>query len=568
MDINNKKNRSDLKSYFVKNSIPTQSNFEELIDGMLNQKDDGIVKSPDALCIEATGDLAGLQRVINFYAKFQDANPAWSLQLNPRTDLNDPATAKAGFGVVDSAGWARLFIDQKTGNVGIGTTAPIAKLDIHHSGLARVDTHPKEVKGLYITGDFGEDKDGIEFRHRNGSQGIGFGFNTIYAAGSNLNQDLQLKPKGNGVMRVLGNVEIGASSVKLGLDSTPVLLRVKGVASISNGKDYAAITNYMSSGSLTIGGTDVSFGGGTGWNTNTAGLLLETSANTEIAVHHSLNRLASMMYYDGTKKNITIGRDMGNSYGETPVTIAGDATLKGKLTVTDDVAIEASNVKLGLDATNVMLRVIGVTNISNGKDYAVVEKRMSSGSLTIGSTNTSYGEGTGWSSNTAGLLLETKENTEIAVHHFGSRLASLMYYEGSKKSITIGRERDNGVTPVTIAGDLTINGRIISEQWIDATLENRWVRYSDEYNPPQYFKDNAGIVWLRGLVKNGSSTIFTLPEGYRPANRQLHVVSICSSDKSTSVFGRVDVTTDGKIEPVVGHSAWTCLDSISFRAAQ
>ena len=44
MDID-KRNRTELKAYFVKNAIPTQSNFAELIDAMLNQKDDGIVKA-------------------------------------------------------------------------------------------------------------------------------------------------------------------------------------------------------------------------------------------------------------------------------------------------------------------------------------------------------------------------------------------------------------------------------------------------------------------------------------------------------------------------------------------
>ena len=437
MDIN-KKNRSDLKSYFVKNSIPTESNFSELIDGMLNQKDDGIVKlSGDPLSIEAAGDSTGLQKVINFYGKLQDANPAWSLQLNPRTDPNNTNTSKAGLCIADGLSTPRLFIDKNTGNVGIGTITPNAKLDVNgnlavagniastgtlvvtgaitpsagntetngimfpkdpfggggdaawiryyarsgeactleigiandaddhialmpnagnvgigtntpkakldingnlavtgniantgtltvtgatalsntltvtgattlsnvtlggftgadadewpnvtwfrdtannwdeglikhastkgffkrsgfgihlHSSrdwtffssgwdallgieggtgntkikgnltvggnigigttnsvakldiaqAARTGIHPAAIKGLYITGDFGGDADGIEFRHTNGSQGIGFGYNTIYATGSNANQDLNLKAKGTGSVTVTG----------------------------------------------------------------------------------------------------------------------------------------------------------------------------------------------------------------------------------------------------------------------------------------------------------------------------------------------------------------------------
>ncbi|MFM7794150.1 MAG: hypothetical protein ACKO90_40855, partial [Microcystis panniformis] len=82
------------------------------------------------------------------------------------------------------------------GNVGIGRNNPVAKLDI--ASDIRTGTHPTAVKGLYITGDFSADSDGVEFRHSNGTQGIGFEFNTIYAAGSAANQDLGLKPKGTG----------------------------------------------------------------------------------------------------------------------------------------------------------------------------------------------------------------------------------------------------------------------------------------------------------------------------------------------------------------------------------
>jgi hypothetical protein len=35
------------------------------------------------------------------------------------------------------------------------------------------------------------------------------------------------------------------------------------------------------------------------WNGNTAGLLLECSVNTEIAVHDNGTRLASFMYHEG-----------------------------------------------------------------------------------------------------------------------------------------------------------------------------------------------------------------------------------------------------------------------------
>src|SRR5688572_6355694 len=77
------------------------------------------------------------------------------------------------------------------GNVGMGITTPTNKLDIN-SGAARTGSHGSNL-ALYVTAASSADANGIEFRHDNGTQGIGFGFNTIYAAGSNPDQDLGLK---------------------------------------------------------------------------------------------------------------------------------------------------------------------------------------------------------------------------------------------------------------------------------------------------------------------------------------------------------------------------------------
>lgn len=102
-----------------------------------------------------------------------------------------------------------------------------------------------------------------------------------------------------------GNVGIGTTDPKCKLD-------VNGAANIWSGERYAVAMGFMAAGSLTIGNIKANFGGQAGWSNNSAGLLLETLANTEIAVCDRDNGLVSLMYYEGGDVHrITIGRPIG-----------------------------------------------------------------------------------------------------------------------------------------------------------------------------------------------------------------------------------------------------------------
>jgi hypothetical protein len=100
-----------------------------------------------------------------------------------------------GFNLRNNSSSTAMFITN--GNlVGIGTGATASnKLDI--ANATRTGTHGTGLP-LYVTGTLGSGSSGIEFRHDNGTQGIGFGFNTIYATGSNADQDLGLAARGAG----------------------------------------------------------------------------------------------------------------------------------------------------------------------------------------------------------------------------------------------------------------------------------------------------------------------------------------------------------------------------------
>lgn len=147
-----------------------------------------------ALVVRTTGGVDGASillrsRTKNWQLRGEMGATATGFQLT-----EDGGDAEYGSG----AGTPRLHVSAG-GAVGIGTTTPVARLDLQD--VARSGTHPTAVKGLYVTGTFGDSSDGIEFRHTDGTQGIGFGRNTLYATGSSPNQDLNLQARGAGYVR-------------------------------------------------------------------------------------------------------------------------------------------------------------------------------------------------------------------------------------------------------------------------------------------------------------------------------------------------------------------------------
>jgi hypothetical protein len=93
------------------------------------------------------------------------------------------------------------------GNLGIGTSAPVTKLDVL-GGSARTGTAPSSYGAIYATADAGSLTSYppiAEFRHSNQTQGIAISFSSIFATGSNANQPIYLISRGASEIQIPGS---------------------------------------------------------------------------------------------------------------------------------------------------------------------------------------------------------------------------------------------------------------------------------------------------------------------------------------------------------------------------
>lgn len=107
-----------------------------------------------------------------------------------------------------------------------------------------------------------------------------------------------------------------------------------------------------------------------------------------------------------------------------------------------------------------------------------------------------------------------------------------------------------------------VTANVTIESRIAPTLLNSWVNLGSSYSAAGYCKAEDGVVRLKGNVKSGSgipTTIFTLPDGYRPSE----ILSF--SVESNGAFGAVQISTNGNVQATVGSTTRLSLDGISFR---
>ena len=117
------KKKDKLKKAFQNGSIPKQEDFYDLIDSMIHRHDSGLVSNSDGLRLSPQGENSTF---ISFFKTIADIDSIWRLKSRARDDKFST------FELSNKDEVPMLSVDQN-GNIGIGTTNPKHKLEVHGS---------------------------------------------------------------------------------------------------------------------------------------------------------------------------------------------------------------------------------------------------------------------------------------------------------------------------------------------------------------------------------------------------------------------------------------------------
>ena len=165
-----------------------------------------------ARAFSTNGDYSGMISFEN-----TTAGGYFDWQLGPQVIDNTALFSLRG-GTDGFGGLTNFISINGNGRVGIGTTNPTNLLDV--SSNTRSGTHATD-RAFYATRDAGQISDGIaEFRHSNGTAGVGIGWGGIYATGTNANNDMRISSRGTGKVYLIGETRLESETY---LQGTPLV---------------------------------------------------------------------------------------------------------------------------------------------------------------------------------------------------------------------------------------------------------------------------------------------------------------------------------------------------------
>lgn len=186
------------------------------------------------------------------------------------------------------------------------------------------------------------------------------------------------------------------------------------------------------------------------------------------------------------------------------------------------------------------------------------------------------------------LFYSNEHNGELHRYGFGLQHSAIVAFlppyakfsirqHGQKNSdATLGAEvlSISGDGTLVSSGSITCGGSLSiaeHEAWKQPEkLGGPWEHDQSVWSGLSYFKDPLNIVHLRGRAKckgiEKVNPIFQMPVGYRPEQEELH--SVCSKfpGQDFSVYGSVQIRTNGEISLLEGGHDNVCFDGITYRA--
>ena len=435
-------------------------------------------------------------------------NPFYTWSEDMDTGIYHPATNSIA---LTTNGSEKLRVDP-SGNVGIGKTNPLYKLDISgNNGQDNVKMNGNLI--LSTDGASNYVKCGGIMSNQNGTltnftsvannAGLCFVNSGSLALISNSAERMRIDNNGNvgiGVSSISSKLHIvettgtqagpNTGTIILDHDNSGGASSITFRSTVNRGSDYAYI-QYQDSSSVGAGGESARLiigtqndpddhlillpSGNVGVNNTTPLYKLDVNGTFRAAAGSKLTIQSGQD--GGTGRGIMMWNDSDTSWGIYMGQSGGSRSLSGG-TACKGLNFEqhAIRFRVGNSTTqgfifennseNCLFSIRGdgfswlggILNISDNQTntFGGANNYMSTGSLIIGSTGKNYGGGNSWNTNTAGFLMECADNTEIMIHDSGARLASFMYYTGANNTFTIGRNAGWGVTQVSIAGDISI----------------------------------------------------------------------------------------------------------------
>ncbi|MGA1870244.1 MAG: hypothetical protein ACMUJM_17030 [bacterium] len=535
-----KRKRKELYDKFRQGAIPTGADFADFIRSQLNLLDDGIDISEDEddpVCFRAHGEE---ENILDFSDK--DGRKRWRITGRSEEGTKEGLNIKA-----DNK--SKLYVERETGNVGINTDEPEAKIHIKQTSATdalRVDDEGNDETPFIITSD--------------GKVGIGIGHGDERPAAK-----LHINSSGGGDALRVDDVSEDTTpfiiddkgNVGIGYDEPKAELTVQGGVAIGDNRNPGSNNLYVE-GDLEVGGSVVfSNGEGVGGIEINAPL---TSKTEDLTIKDNLNVIADPNQ-EGSDGNLQVQGDTTlGTYNPSPehynvVSINGRVRSGGnpdlgeeqhELEINEILTVNRDPNSPRVDVKG-DLTVLGTNTLGNneGNDHIYLNgtvQRAGSADVTIddnvviGDPNQNrdlnvYGTATlGNSTSDYVNLNGTVRSTIGSVNISDSvSISSDLTVKGNLRLDDGGQPVSHIVTTVNDNDNSSIPTEGAIKQYVDSQIANLDAKIPH----PSYYCDNrlyyANQGWSGGRIWNGYDSYVDVypPAGYTMAHLRCFSVSPC-----------------------------------------